>query len=495
MSRCLVVVFVAVLFVSPLLSSSKKNECFHSGNTPTSYREERMKEAYLDGYSLDTPPRMCGPTLSSPCHSPNSSLWTPDKDHFSFTNSNKPKDPDIWWKLIEEELQRSVAAARPKKITTRESAWKEMSKLASRFLTHHFIVYDNRMYMHKTLARPKGGGYAKSKKLASLMLEALKQNPEEFRNGGLLFSTDTRTGDLAKEPSPLVSIQKKYGYGQCGVLVPNAYFNEHPHSKTWGQFVEGLERASEANPWEKRHRQAFWIGSFSGEGPRPCEENFGNFARWQAITLNHTSNLVATGCFKGCDNQTLMKCKGKPHTPDPDPTMRYVRDNLETFSREGIEQRSFAEYRYLLSVPGAASGSYTRGLNVLWGMGSIVLMWNAPYVEWYFPALSHGNTHLSVTYNSLVPTLEWLEKNPKEVARLREGAKLVQEKLLCGECLGTYMRMAMKAIQEQYGMHLVLNDRKQALQFFRENYKCEDMIEFIGVKTQVPVNSSSPFCE
>ena len=55
-----------------------------------------------------------------------------------------------------------------------------------------------------------------------------------------------------------------------------------------------------------------------------------------------------------------------------------------------VNRSVYASYKYQLNLPGSVSGSYSRNLNHLWMLGSVVALWDAPYVEWYYPALAPG---------------------------------------------------------------------------------------------------------
>ena len=53
-------------------------------------------------------------------------------------------------------------------------------------------------------------------------------------------------------------------------------------------------------------------------------------------------------------------------------------------------QEDYADYKYLLNLPGSTHGSYSRNLNHLWALGSVVLQWTMDAREFYYPALVAG---------------------------------------------------------------------------------------------------------
>ena len=50
-----------------------------------------------------------------------------------------------------------------------------------------------------------------------------------------------------------------------------------------------------------------------------------------------------------------------------------------------LDDKDYRNHKYLLNLPGAASGSYSKNLNHLWRTGSVVMQWVHPFVEWYRP--------------------------------------------------------------------------------------------------------------
>ena len=58
-----------------------------------------------------------------------------------------------------------------------------------------------------------------------------------------------------------------------------------------------------------------------------------------------------------------------------------------------LDDKDYRNHKYLLNLPGAASGSYSKNLNHLWRTGSVVMQWVHPFVEWYrlsvFTELEH----------------------------------------------------------------------------------------------------------
>ena len=48
-----------------------------------------------------------------------------------------------------------------------------------------------------------------------------------------------------------------------------------------------------------------------------------------------------------------------------------------------VDRADYSAYRYVLNLPGATTGSYSKNLNHLWALGAVVMLWDAPFVEWH----------------------------------------------------------------------------------------------------------------
>ncbi|KAH8087664.1 hypothetical protein JL720_6982 [Aureococcus anophagefferens] len=101
-----------------------------------------------------------------------------------------------------------------------------------------------------------------------------------------------------------------------------------------------------------------------------------------------------------------------------------------------VPPSKFSDWKYALHLPGAFTGSYSRNLNKLWALGSVVLLWAAPYVEFYFPGLSHGATHLAVDACTAPRAVAALEADGAAAARGGRGR--VFDELLCADCLADF---------------------------------------------------------
>ena len=136
---------------------------------------------------------------------------------------------------------------------------------------------------------------------------------------------------------------------------------------------------------------------------------------------------------------------------------RTVTPSSSPFSRASWED--FGRYAYQLNLPGSVSGSYSRNLNHLWAVGSVVALWDAAYVEFYYPALKEGETHLGLSRADAIDVLQ--KQTPETRRQLIEQAKRVNEELLCPQCLANYWRLVVHKMRDRFRLSEVLDTPKK----------------------------------
>lgn len=100
-----------------------------------------------------------------------------------------------------------------------------------------------------------------------------------------------------------------------------------------------------------------------------------------------------------------------------------------------MPQTNYSAYRYLLHMPGSATGSYSRNLQYLWCHGSIVLIWNHSATEWYYRYLQDGVHFASVDKDTFRARLDAIDGDPALQERLRQGARDFYEAHLASSVL------------------------------------------------------------
>ena len=131
---------------------------------------------------------------------------------------------------------------------------------------------------------------------------------------------------------------------------------------------------------------------------------------------------------------------------------------------------------------GQTGGSYSRNLNHLWATGAIVLLWDTPIVEWYYPGLTEGATHLVVNAASAAEVLDEANADPEALEALRVGAQKVDDEHVCAFCLEDYFRRVFNAIRERVSYHLVLDDPATILRLAESEGACDAFYEAVVVR-------------
>ena len=104
-----------------------------------------------------------------------------------------------------------------------------------------------------------------------------------------------------------------------------------------------------------------------------CADEMGNFARTQAVALSarHPS-LFDVRCLD-CDvrDEATKPCDAYKFDAD---TKKVIDGDFGKLHAPHIGKQLFSRYKYQLNLPGSVSGSYSRNLNHLWSVGSVVMI-------------------------------------------------------------------------------------------------------------------------
>ena len=283
------------------------------------------------------------------------------------------------------------------------------------------LVLRNRVFVDRAFL-------TKSKHAAHAAFVASAARRVRLANVAYRFSAGTRGVKRSScRPVPTAVIAKVGGHRQCGALVPNPYF---------GPDLDAWDVAEDVVPFATRSSKALWRGNISS---RPCDKDAGNRARLEACALSvERPDLFDAYCphVNGCAPRDPDQCDAAgerlvaktyggdvfPHSATTEAMRRAFRAP-EKMARGYVEPRKFASSKYLLHLPGAFTGSYSRNLNGLWRRGAVVLLWAAAYAEFYFPALEEGRTHLVVDACSAPSVIERLNADPRRAEALAAAAR------------------------------------------------------------------------
>eukprot|EP00633_Aureoumbra_lagunensis_P002602 CAMPEP_0197303028 /NCGR_PEP_ID=MMETSP0890-20130614/51416_1 /TAXON_ID=44058 ORGANISM="Aureoumbra lagunensis, Strain CCMP1510" /NCGR_SAMPLE_ID=MMETSP0890 /ASSEMBLY_ACC=CAM_ASM_000533 /LENGTH=477 /DNA_ID=CAMNT_0042782775 /DNA_START=70 /DNA_END=1500 /DNA_ORIENTATION=- len=393
-----------------------------------------------------------------------------DDDHFVLAR---------WKTLIDAELQRSVKYFFDQRetylhevqenISKEESIMSQLNEIIS-VKKSLLIIRDGRLYVYKKLWR---AGKVKVKKIIKLIADIATKY--RLLNVVFLLST-TSAGDSVDSTSndssqiPYFVIAKKYGYNQAGILMPNPFFvDEGSLFKKWAQDRFGM-----------RKPQAFWRGVVRWDmdeehSRRNCENADGLLARLRAISLSiKAPHLWDVKCSKDCvfKFNTSKACTRIHASEFRHKDMRKVFENASLVSEKEhhYEKAEYASWMFNLNLPGSTDGSYSRNLNHLWLTGAVVVQWDWHSVEFYYPALAHGTTHISVNHSNAIATVDIVRRNEALMSHLRHFAGLVGENLLCPRCIAEYIIRALDVYRREMRYDRIFDNDT----FFASSVPCEN---------------------
>ena len=105
--------------------------------------------------------------------------------------------------------------------------------------------------------------------------------------------------------------------------------------------------------------------------------------------------------------------------------------------------------------------SHSRNLNHLWSVGrsASVMMWDAPFVEFYYPAFS-DETHVTVDIQNAAEKFAALRNDEQRQQKLLANAERVSQELFCPSCLESYWRKLIRRYRSYFRLDAVLDDRE-----------------------------------
>ena len=225
-------------------------------------------------------------------------------------------------------------------------------------------------------------------------------------------------------------IAKKYGYAQRGILVPNCYYGRNGRVfDKWADVIAAVTKFRDRREWSERNPRVFWRGDFTWNTTnKECERLSGQFARMDALSLMYESqhpNGTDLGDRRHPSESLDLgfgKCVVASETPvcddmyTFDDVLRSFMAAIQRYPKLVTDKRfyyfdTYTKYQFLFNLPGKTMGSYSRNLNHLWFTGAVILLWDAPFVEFYYPYLHHGEHVVAVNKKTLLSAVDAIRSN------------------------------------------------------------------------------------
>ena len=256
------------------------------------------------------------------------------------------------------------------------------------------LVYEDRAYVTDAFLARSDKCVKHLEFLASLCSAGARVGnvAYDFHSG----SSGTAAGAGVGNDLPPLVIAKRRGHRQRGVLAPNPYFG---NLRDWNATRAEIFARAAARPWAGRSPRAFWRGRIISHDASAdlrddvkCDYEYGNHARLAAAALSTTApDAVDVRCTTSAPtdcaprNATRWPC---PLLPYDEAMAEAARDVAKISGDAAVDRADYSLWRYVLNLPGATTGSYSKNLNHLWALDAVVLLWRAAHVEWYYPARS-----------------------------------------------------------------------------------------------------------
>jgi len=222
--------------------------------------------------------------------------------------------------------------------------------------------------------------------------------------------------------APVFSIAQKGGsvVAAPAALAPSPYFL---NPRWWFNYTKEFLHLASERPWRSRRKAVLFRG---GCGPGAAERikllhafshNASSVVDFRLVSyignfssLDDCMSSVARATLLGFDESDAARLRARVGPKMP----------LAQYSR----------YRYLLHMPGAATGSYSRNLQHLFMHGAVVLIWDSPASEWYYHLLRDRVHYARVNASTLLETVRDIEANRTLRRTLVAGGRYVATRLL-----------------------------------------------------------------
>ena len=232
-------------------------------------------------------------------------------------------------------------------------------------------------------------------------LRASRQLPGRWVS---FLSVYTASGPATKRNYPVVGIGKRDPQ-QPGLFMPNPFFVA---PDWWDWYSRRTQAVARKREFDNRRDVLLFRGAC---GP-------GGHERLKLMRLGTLNGAVDAG-WTSVDGYTdLETC-----VADLSNQLGAKRRKRDSELSTRVPMVNYSHYRYLLHMPGSATGSYSRNLQYLWSHGAVVLIWRHDALEWYYPFLRDGIHYVSVDETDLERKLGGVETRPGAKTAARRGRR------------------------------------------------------------------------
>lgn len=276
-----------------------------------------------------------------------------------------------------------------------------MSSYDLTWLINGSIVHDSSLRKAKQLLFDQS--------MRSMLPELEGRGVIDTWKGPISFALDLKAaGTCQVGKVPCFCIGKRE-HDRPGLLVPNPFFVD---PSQWDVFANSMHAVALSRPPAGRINRAIWRGAC---GP-------GAAARLDLLGVATQHDLI-DAAFTNVDGYpTIAACIDAVGEKSGMPVKlrELVKANNQdaTAKSRVVSQKDYSLYRYVIHMPGAATGSYSRNLQFMWFHEATVVVWRGIGYEWYYPQLQDGANCIVADRNDIYAKLSALAARPEQQAEL-----------------------------------------------------------------------------
>jgi len=230
-------------------------------------------------------------------------------------------------------------------------------------------------------------------------------------------------GDAGKA-APIVAWGRKADHANV-IAMPNLFFGTLDE---WRHLHAAMKQSRDQNPYDERRDIAMWRGDIGDPTPKGSHNTSGAEARLKLILFREPEDLEL-GVLEVHDSQwnsSVEKWDRKGLLPGGQADVAYL-TGLNTGLLHGDEAalppQHFSKYKYIISMPGSAQGSYSRHMQFATAAGGVVLLWEQAYWEFYYRSMVEGEHLFHVNEHTILPTIRRLRENPDLARRIAANVR------------------------------------------------------------------------
>lgn len=292
------------------------------------------------------------------------------------------------------------------KLRVIERTQADVARLSTISAPREWMIAGGKLYLRRDSKAIGKKAPGNDKRMKDMVASLLENSCAGFPD--VTFDVDAGSGGTNVTETPVLAIARKL-HGKAvttgGILVPNPYFEG---LKSWGKKTKLYLHTAKQVGWDQKDGHAFWRGDYDTQQKESAD---GNRERLEAAKF----------------------AKMYPQFLD-----------VKVADEKWTIPEHFCYRKYLLNLPGAKRGSYSRNLNHLWTTRSVVMQWETEpgqglnFDEWYYPGLVPNVTHVQVGPHNVAGVVNFLQQHDQIAQQIGAMGPAVHDTFLCPCCISDH---------------------------------------------------------